>query len=158
MYYYTNDPITHQSKKYHLNSQGYYELYNDPYGQNFHDEYWLQGNQNEINYVDVNQIPNSGAYPPNYHYLHGSSTTHPAYNKQVQQNPYINQQKYAEVKEINQAGIQRKYPTQIGKNNNKQPIYDIPGHRTDIQHKNQIPPNHPDYYQNIKNAPVPNTN
>ena len=157
MYYYINDPITHQSKKYHLNSQGYYEIYNDPYGQNFHDEYWLQGNQNEINYVDVNQIPNSGAYPPNYHYLHGSSTTHPAYNKQVQQNPYINQQKYAEVKEINQAGIQRKYPTQIGKNNYKQPGYDIPGQRTDIQHKNQIPLSHKDYYQNINNAPIPNT-
>jgi len=157
MTYRSYDPITHQYKVIHLITQGHHEIYNDPYYQHY-SEYLQYEDPNAFNYADYNQIPNSGAYPQNYHYPHGSNTSPPTYNKKDKQNPYINEQKYADVKRINKEAIPQNYPTQIRKNNNKPPYYNIPGYGTDIHHKNKIPPNNTDYYQNVNNVQISNAN
>ena len=83
-------------------------------------------------------------------------------NKNPKNNPYINRQKFADVKSINQPEIKSKYPTQIKPNNDKRQGKNIQGQRTnnnytDIQNKHQGYYNNMDNYGNIINEPLKNT-
>ena len=146
------NPITHTYKEYNSyppNSQAHHEINNYPYYQYYYDDYQY-GNQNEFNY-------NEFEYPKgNYHYSQDSI------NKNPKNNPYINRQKFADVKSINQPGIKSKYPTQIKPNNDKRQGKNIQGQRTnnnytDIQNKHQGYYNNMDNYGNIINEPLKNT-
>ena len=146
------NPITHTYKEYHSYppySQAHHEINNYPYYQYYYDDYQY-GNQNEFNY-------NEFEYPKgNYHYSQDSN------NKNPKNNPYINRQKFADVKSINQPGIKSKYPTQIKPNNDKRQGKNIQGQRTnnnytDIQNKHQGYYNNMDNYGNIINEPLKNT-
>ena len=152
MYDYIYDPITHPYKEYPSYppySQAHHEINNYPYDQYYYDDYQY-GNQNEFNY-------NEFEYPKgNYHYSQDSN------NKNPKNNPYINRQKFADVKSINQPGIKSKYPTQIKPNNDKRQGKNIQGQRTnnnytDIQNKHQGYYNNMDNYGNIINEPLKNT-
>ena len=146
------NPITHTYKEYHSYppySQAHHEINNYPYDQYYYDDYQY-GNQNEFNY-------NEFEYPKgNYHYSQDSN------NKNPKNNPYINRQKFADVKSINQPGIKSKYPTQIKPNNDNRQGKNIQGQRTnnnytDIQNKHQGYYNNMDNYGNIINEPLKNT-
>ena len=143
------NPITHTYKEYPPYSQAHHEINNYPYDQYYYDDYQY-GNQNEFNY-------NEFEYPKgNYHYYQDSN------NKNPKNNPYINRQKFADVKSINQPGIKSKYPTQIKPNNDKRQGKNIQGQRTnnnytDIQNKHQGYYNNMDNYGNIINEPLKNT-
>ena len=143
------NPITHTYKEYPPYSQAHHEINNYPYDQYYYDDYQY-GNQNEFNY-------NEFEYPKgNYHYSQDSN------NKNPKNNPYINRQKFADVKSINQPGIKSKYPTQIKPNNDKLQGKNIQGQRTnnnytDIQNKHQGYYNNMDNYGNIINEPLKNT-
>ena len=146
------NPITHTYKEYPPYSQAHHEINNYPYDQYYYDDYQY-GNQNEFNY-------NEFEYPKgNYHYSQDSN------NKNPKNNPYINRQKFADVKSINQPGIKSKYPTQIKPNiinNDKRQGKNIQGQRTnnnytDIQNKHQGYYNNMDNYGNIINEPLKNT-
>ena len=146
------NPITHTYKEYHSYppySQAHHEINNYPYDQYYYDDNQY-GNQNEFNY-------NEFEYPKgNYHYSQDSN------NKNPKNNPYINRQKFADVKSINQPGIKSKYPTQIKPNNDKRQGKNIQGQRTnnnytDIQNKHQGYYNNMDNYGNIINEPLKNT-
>ena len=146
------NPITHTYKEYHSYppySQAHHEINNYPYDQYYYD-YYQYGNQNEFNY-------NEFEYPKgNYHYSQDSN------NKNPKNNPYINRQKFADVKSINQPGIKSKYPTQIKPNNDKRQGKNIQGQRTnnnytDIQNKHQGYYNSMDNHGNIINEPLKNT-
>ena len=144
------NPITHTYKEYHSYppySQAHHEINNYPYDQYYYD-YYQYGNQNEFNEFE---------YPKgNYHYSQDSN------NKNPKNNPYINRQKFADVKSINQPGIKSKYPTQIKPNNDKRQGKNIQGQRTnnnytDIQNKHQGYYNSMDNHGNIINEPLKNT-
>ena len=144
------NPITHTYKEYHSYppySQAHHEINNYPYDQYYYDDYQY-GNQNEFNEFE---------YPKgNYHYSQDSN------NKNPKNNPYINRQKFADVKSINQPGIKSKYPTQIKPNNDKRQGKNIQGQRTnnnytDIQNKHQGYYNSMDNHGNIINEPLKNT-
>ena len=146
------NPITHTYKEYHSYppySQAHHEINNYPYDPYYYDDYQY-GNQNEFNY-------NEFEYPKgNYHYSQDSN------NKNPKNNPYINRQKFADVKSINQPGIKSKYPTQIKPNNDERQGKNIQGQRTnnnytDIQNKHQGYYNSMDNYGNIINEPLKNT-
>ena len=149
MYYPIYNPITNTYKEYPTYSQAHHEINNYPYDQSYYDDYQY-GNQNEFNY-------NEFEYPKgNYHFSQDSN------NKNPKNNPYINRQKFADVKSINQPGIKSKYPTQIKPNNDKRQGKNIQGQRTnnnytDIQNKHQGYYNNMDNYGNIINEPLKNT-
>ena len=141
------NPITHTYKEYHSYppySQAHHEINNYPYDQYYYD-YYQYGNQNEFEYPKGN-----------YHYSQDSN------NKNPKNNPYINRQKFADVKSINQPGIKSKYHTQIKPNNYKRQGKNIQGQRTnnnytDIQNKHQGYYNSMDNHGNIINEPLKNT-
>ena len=143
------NPITHTYKEYPPYSQAHHEINNYPYDQYYYDDYQY-GNQNEFNY-------NEFEYPKgNYHYSQDSN------NKNPKNNPYINRQKFADVKSINQPGIKSKYPKKKKPNNDKLQGKNIQGQRTnnnytDIQNKHQGYYNNMDNYGNIINEPLKNT-